>query len=156
MDLYDPDIAPDPAAWLALDEQARIEVALAAHEGRFPDALHSDTSNEIMHGSLHAIIETQVASGAPAITAKTLTRLAADGLKRHAAAHMLMHVLAGQLARLGGQDTAYDAQAWARALKKLNAADAVGKALQHVHLPDGDPPLNRTQRRAAARKKKRT
>lgn len=32
MQKYDPERSPDPSVWLALDEQTRIELALAYHK----------------------------------------------------------------------------------------------------------------------------
>ena len=111
-----------------------------------------------MHGSLHAILETQSAGASPAITGQTVARLIGDGLKRHAAMHMVMRVLAGQLASLA-QDKPFDHGVWERALGRLKAADAVSDALRYSQLeqgtedPSDGPPMNRAQRRAAKRGK---
>ena len=39
------DIAPDPDAWLAMDQSARTALVDIAHDGRFPDALHNAQAN---------------------------------------------------------------------------------------------------------------
>ena len=157
MDTYDPDIAPPAADWLSLDERARMSLAIGAHAGRFPDALHSEGGNEIMHGSLHAIVETQIASGQPPITGQTIDRLMKDGLRRHPAIHMVMHALAQQLV-LAGQGSSPEPGHWERTLSGLKAGDAVGEALRGrlVAPEDNDPSNgNRAQRRAAQKAKRR-
>jgi hypothetical protein len=56
MEKYNPAIAPDPVEWLSLDEQIRIDLALAYHRKarvQLPD--------EKIHAILHAIIENQIA-----------------------------------------------------------------------------------------------
>jgi hypothetical protein len=58
MQRYDPLKAPDPEAWLALDEQARIELVRDYHRRariRLPNAT--------VHAVLHAIVETQIGQG---------------------------------------------------------------------------------------------
>ena len=155
---YQPEVAPTPKAWLALNEQERIAAAMAAHEGRFPDALHTERSNPMMHGALHAIVETQIASRSPAITGQTVGRLMRDGLKRHPAVHMVMQVLAEQLVQAseGGTDPAWFAQR----LSALKAGDAVAEALRGQVFrdsldEDGAEPQNRAQRRAAKKAAKK-
>ena len=154
MDTYDPDIAPDTTAWLDLDEQARIAVAMQAHEGRFPDALHTEAANPMMHASLHAIVETQIARAAPAVTTQTIDRLCAAGLKRHAAIHAVMQVLARNLAQLSGEGARFDREAWAKELNTLTAGEALGQALQTARFDAPNPGMNRAQRRAAKKKKR--
>lgn len=150
MSTYDPDHAPDPAAWLALDEGARADLVERAHEGRFPDALHPANASERLHASLHAVVETQVASGQPAVTARTLARLEGEGLRRHAAVHAVADVLVRHLHRAAlGRD--FDEAAWTRELDALTAGDALGHALRSGPYRGGDDPVapNRAARRAA-------
>ncbi|MCB9677606.1 MAG: DUF1841 family protein [Alphaproteobacteria bacterium] len=148
---YDPARAPTVADWLALDEQARIRAALLAHEGRFPDALHTAEANRMMHASLHAICETQIASGAPEITKQTLDRLCAAGIRRHAALHEIMRVLAHHIAdmREGGR---FDQLAWAADLAALGPSDVLGRALSGMP-PSETATKNRAQRRAAKKRR---
>ena len=153
METYDPDLAPEAAAWLALDEQLRITYALTAHRDRFPDALHNADANEIMHGSLHAIIETQIASASPEVTGLTIQRLIGEGLMRHAAIHAVMIILAEQLVALSQGDSRFDEVAWAKKLEQLSAADALGRALQSPRIAQGPETMNRAQRRASKKKK---
>ncbi|MEZ4316424.1 MAG: DUF1841 family protein [Myxococcota bacterium] len=155
MKVYEPEVAPDPTEWLALDEQARITAANQAHVGRFPDALHSEGANPIMHAALHAVIETQIATGEPAITRATLARLQDEGLKRHPAVHALMQVFAEQLAGLGASGARFDHEAWAKRLTGLRASDVVALALgAPAPEPGSGPPMNRAERRAAKRRKR--
>jgi len=155
MSVYDPNVAPDGPSWVALDEQERITLAIRAHEGRFPDALHSRDGNEIMHGSLHAIIETQIANGDPPATGRTVSRLVEDGLTRHAATHAVMEVLAHQLAGLGQGGARFDHERFEAELDQLTAPNALEAALKSSRMQDADQPMNRAQRRAAKKKKKK-
>lgn len=146
MDTYDAELTPEPEAWLAVPEQERISLVLRAHKGCFPDALHAEGANEIMHAGLHAVIENQLALNEPKATARTLERLQTAGLKRHAALHLLMREMAGQLAALGDGGKVFDAAAWERSLNKL---DAVSRPERPRPTPPGSPSGNRAQRRAA-------
>ena len=158
MDTYDPSTAPAPEHWLALDEQARIAAALKAHPGPFPDALHGASGGEMMHGALHAIVETQIASGQPGITTATVDRLMDQGLKRHPAVHKVMQVLAEQLVERSRGAPA-DPAWWVERLSALKAGDAVAEGLRgRLFGEDPDtvgPAGNRAQRRAAKRDKRK-
>ncbi len=151
MDEYDADTAPDQQAWLSLDEGDRIGLVSRAHAGRFPDALHTEGSSEILHASLHAMIETQVALGKPSATTRALERLTGDSLKRHAAVHAIMQVLAKHLSQLSGEGARFDQSAYERDLDALKSADALGEALRAARFREDDSGMNRSQRRAAAR-----
>ncbi|MFT4628070.1 MAG: hypothetical protein ACI8PZ_006764 [Myxococcota bacterium] len=124
MFIYDPDTAPPPAVWLALDDDARFESVLAVHTRRV-DALHPEGLDAAMHSRLHIVIETQLATGTPAATASTLARLQSDGLRRHAGIHLLSAALAQAMAetmRLGG----WDDDRWAARLDAIDAGAWVG------------------------------
>ena len=153
MDVYDPDIAPDPDAWLAMDQSARTALVDIAHDGRFPDALHNAQANRIMHASLHQIVETQNATNDPPQVRAALERLTGEGLKRHAAVHAVMQELARHLASLG-DGAPFGKGEYGDRLDRLSAADALGTALQQMGRRD-PAPMNRAQRRAAKRKKRR-
>lgn len=146
---YDADIAPNAEAWLSLGEQDRISIVMRAHKASFPDALHTADANPVMHGSLHAIVETQVASASPAITGETLARLLFAGLKRHVGVHAIMQVLASHIAALLS-GSAFDHAAYAADLAALQPDAAVGQALRQAIT--GDASLNRAQRRAQKNK----
>jgi hypothetical protein len=84
---YDPLAAPDSAAWLALDENERLELVRKYHRRQ-----RITLPNLELHAVAHAAIENQLAEGlAPAATA--LGRLLAEGLDRHEAVHTLGSVL---------------------------------------------------------------
>lgn len=135
---YDPDHAPEPAAWLALTEGDRASLVETAHAGRFPDALHPAGANERLHASLHAAVETQVASVEPPITGQTLARLETDGLRRHAAVHAIADVLVRHLFA-AAQGRPWDPAAYDRELTALSAGDALGRALRSGHSPLAGP-----------------
>ena len=90
---YDPLIAPDPGAWLALGEGEQLATVLRDHEreeveeGRFR-----------MHAVIHSGIETQLAEGHTSACA-ALARLLDAGLDRHEAVHALGSVLASHIHR---------------------------------------------------------
>lgn len=148
---YDPNEAPDRDAWLALQESERIDLAVTSHRGRAGDPLHADDMNPIMHGALHAVIETQVASGKPAATRQALDRLLLSGLTRHAATHALMRVLALHLGGLG-EGRAFDQVGYAGDLGAIQPVDVVTGGLQR--LAPARAPENRSQRRAARKARK--
>jgi hypothetical protein len=89
---YDPDIAPDPVPWLALDEDERINLVAEYHR-RAGIALPDD----VLHAVFHAIVETQIALGDEAPVRRTVERLIDEGLDRHEAVHAVGTALAEHL-----------------------------------------------------------
>ena len=87
---YDPDIAPDPADWLALDEDERIQLAEAHHR-----AARIKLPNAKVHAVFHAIVENQIAEGLEPIV-RAMARLQGEGQSRHDALHAIGSVSAGQ------------------------------------------------------------
>jgi hypothetical protein len=87
---YDPDIAPDPADWLALDEDERIQLAEAHHR-----AARIKLPNAKVHAVFHTIVENQIAEGLKPIV-RAMARLQGEGLSRHDALHAIGSVSAGQ------------------------------------------------------------
>lgn len=88
MQRYDPLKAPDPAEWLALDEQERIALAQDYHRRariRVPNAR--------AHATAHAIVESQIALGDETPARRTAQRLMEEGLDRHEAIHAIGMVL---------------------------------------------------------------
>jgi hypothetical protein len=105
MNHYDPDIAPIGSEWLALDEQARIDLVLSYHrinKVKLP--------NLRAHAAIHAIVENQIVEGFE-VLGRTVDRLRLEGLSRHDAIHAIGSVLAGQLLDLAKQADADDPQA---------------------------------------------
>ena len=89
---YDPQRAPDPKTWLALDEEERIVLVLQYHRRarvRLPNAR--------LHATIHVVVENQVALGDEIPVRRTLERLRAEGLDRHDAVHAAGSVLAKRI-----------------------------------------------------------
>ncbi len=85
---YDPLEAPEPEAWLALDEAERIRLAERYHRRariRVPSIK--------AHAAMHVVVENQIALGAEIPVRATLDRLMAEGLDRHEAIHAISLVL---------------------------------------------------------------
>lgn len=115
MDSYDPDIAPDPAAWLGLDETERISLVVGHHQqaGEPPERV-------LMHASIHTVIGNQLAERyEPAVSA--LARLLAEGLGRHQAIHAIGAVLAEQLWGVAQGAESAPGAAYERELRLLSA-----------------------------------
>lgn len=123
MDRYDADTAPDPDAWLALDEQERRARVIASHPG--PDRLHPKGLDARVHATLHAVVETQAATGEPAVTRRTIERLAASGLRRHAVVHMVAEVLLQEITR-----PPFDGERYAARLSGLDAGTWLGDRMR--------------------------
>ena len=58
MKQYDPEVAPVPSEWLALDESHRIQLAESSHR-----ASREKVPNHTAHAAFHAIVENQIAEG---------------------------------------------------------------------------------------------
>jgi len=80
---YDPERAPDPEAWLALDDLERI-ARVAAHHRRTRVKL----GNLQLHAMIHAVVENQLAERIPSVQT-TLERLMGEGLGRHEVIHAI-------------------------------------------------------------------
>ena len=85
---YEPESAPNPAAWIALNEQERIRLAEARHL-----AARIKLPNVKAHAAFHAIVENQIAEGHPPAV-RALARLIHEGLSRHDALHAIGSVVA--------------------------------------------------------------
>jgi hypothetical protein len=89
---YDPLVAPDPEAWLALEEQERIDMVMDFHRRariKLPKAR--------VHATIHAVVENQIAEGDALPVRRTLERLMREGLDRHDAVHAIGGVLIGHM-----------------------------------------------------------
>ena len=78
---YNPDKAPDAAAWLALDETERIELVKQAHKDTDLDFIQLT-----LHATSHVTIETQIAMNLEHVVSN-FDRLIKEGLGRHDAIH---------------------------------------------------------------------
>jgi hypothetical protein len=116
---YDPDVAPDPTAWLALDEQERIQLAEAHHR-----AARIKLPNAKVHAVFHAIVENQIADGLESVV-RAMARLQHEGLSRHDALHAIGSVCAELLfetMKSKSQEVADTAQArYDAAVERLTA-----------------------------------
>lgn len=118
---YDPQVAPDPAAWRAAEERARLRAIEDYHHHA---ALKMP--NVRMHAVIHNVVENQLAEGLPE-TVATLQRLGQAGLSRHDALHAIGSVVAGQIhGMLAG--AAVDEGDYARQLLALDPAAWRGSA----------------------------
>jgi hypothetical protein len=87
---YDPLRPPDPSKWLALDEEAQVELVMKYHRRqrvRLP--------NLPLHAAIHATVESQVAVGPELPVAAAVDRLISERLDRHEAIHAVGMVLTG-------------------------------------------------------------
>ena len=94
MNCYDPDRAPNPEQWLALDEQVRIQLAEEYHRVK-----RIKLPNVKAHAVFHAIVENQIAENLESVV-RAMARLTAEGLSRHEAIHAIASVLAEHIHEL--------------------------------------------------------
>jgi hypothetical protein len=111
---YDPLVDPDPEAWLATDEQERINLIERYHRRHGFKGKRAGA-----HAIFHAIVENQIAEGDRLPVRRTLLRLMAEGLDRHDAIHAIGSVLAGHINELMRET---DAEALSRSSDDSNAA----------------------------------
>jgi hypothetical protein len=116
MHAYNPLQAPDPATWLALPEQDRIDLVATCQKQAGVKTPLPD-----IHTFMHATIENQIASPESPQAKRAMDRLLADGLDRHEAVHAIGSVLARFMpALLTDKDKKpFDAQAYYGALDHL-------------------------------------
>ena len=98
MTRYDPEIAPNPTDWLALDEQVRIDTVRAYHR-----KARNKPANLQAHAVFHVVIENQIAESLEPVV-RALARLISDGLSRHDALHAICCVLSDHLVELSKAD----------------------------------------------------
>lgn len=113
---YDPAEAPDPDAWLALEEPERRRRVELYHR-----AAGIEIPNPPAHALIHAVIETQLAQGLAPVR-QVLDRLLAEGLDRHEALHAIGSVLARRLHAMS-QEKTFDSDEYLQGLESLAAAD---------------------------------
>ena len=131
---YDARHAPDPDAWLAMDESDRLIAVLLHHAENAP---HAPAPSPDAHAVMHVAVETQIALGTPPATAATLRRLIAEGLSRHDAIHAVAGALSGMLLEMSQRMVPFDPVAYERDLAQITAAGWLASA--------GDPPRGRAQ-----------
>ena len=119
MNTYDADRAPDPSAWLGLDEDTKIDLVVEYHRRHRPR-----TPRVRLHATFHTIVENQLAANEPVVV-ETLKGLRNEGLSRHDAVHAIASVLAAQVydvLKHEQPDTGKDPnEAYAAELRQLTA-----------------------------------
>jgi Domain of unknown function (DUF1841) len=117
---YDPDVDPDSAHWLGLDEAERLSQAKAYHERS--DVLLVKPE---FHAAIHVAIENQIALGDEMPVRRALERLMAEGLTRHEAVHALGSVLTEMIVGAANDKEAEDfqARAYNDAVARIKAED---------------------------------
>src|SRR6056297_1605017 len=88
MDYYDPEVAPAPEKWNALDQMERMFL-IEDYHSQTQDLADSPQG----HATIHAIVENQVAMGGATPVAAELDRLMHEGLGRHDAVHAVGAIL---------------------------------------------------------------
>jgi hypothetical protein len=108
MDRYDPEVAPNPEDWLALDEGERVLLVEWYHRDARIDL---PGSARTLHATIHVIVENQLAENDEPVTC-ALARLMNEGLSRHEAVHAIGSVVVEEL---------YDALQWKGTPESLRA-----------------------------------
>jgi hypothetical protein len=111
---YDPDVGPDAAAWLEMDETERHLAVEAYHR-----AARLRMPNVRLHAIIHAVVENQLAEGFEPVT-RALARLMSEALDRHEAVHAIGSVLTGRIYSLL-KDKEADSGEYLRAVEELTA-----------------------------------
>jgi len=117
-DKYNPEKAPDPEAWLELDEFERIDLIQS-----FIEMNETDVPEEAkrLHAAIHAAVENQLAMAIEPAS-ETVTRLVRQGLTRHDAVHAVGAVLSGDIYEMmNGTTKKWNRQHYDQRLKKLTA-----------------------------------
>jgi Domain of unknown function (DUF1841) len=122
---YDADEAPAPEAWLAMDEQARLDAVTFYHlEGP-----HAPAPSPEAHAAFHVVVENQIATGMPPATGATLSRLVAEGLTRHEAVHAVAGAASRRVFDMLQAGQPFDAVAYETDLGHLSAASWLASAV---------------------------
>jgi len=115
---YDPEHAPDPEQWLALDEQERILLVEAHHR-----MARIKLPNLTAHAIFHAVVENQIAENLESVV-RAMARLTAEGLSRHEAIHAIASVLGEHIVELfNGNVDGNSAETYNAAVERLTARD---------------------------------
>jgi hypothetical protein len=118
METYDPEFAPEPDAWLDLEEDERTRRIASYHKRakvRLPNAQ--------IHAALHSVVENQIAEGFQSVS-ETVARLQSEGLSRHDALHAVGSVLVKSLHALLRKESQapFEVEAYFQKLRSLTAA----------------------------------
>jgi hypothetical protein len=89
---YDALVAPNQEAWLALDDDERIELVARYHQNIGEEL--PEFGQNLLHTTMHVVVESQLALAVLPVC-QALDRLLREGLDRHDAIHAIASVLAG-------------------------------------------------------------
>jgi Domain of unknown function (DUF1841) len=117
---YDPNHAPDVAAWLDLDEKEQMERVAKYHELAAKSG--DQPPNVQRHVGMHVLVEQQIAHDVPASARRAMARLRRDGMTRHDAVHALGFVLTEHMRKAMESQTPVDEAAYGRELEQLTVA----------------------------------
>jgi hypothetical protein len=111
------------------DDDRRTAEAMAEHSeyahlwGRLDhltDAeITADGTNPILHVTMHAVVEKQIAGGEPPETGQTVTALERRGLAHHEAVHRVASVLVGEIWYVMHEKRPFDPARYAAKLAEL-------------------------------------
>lgn len=116
--VYDPERAPEKAAWAEAKESERVAAVEAHHLGVTPA-----TKRSRLHAAIHVVVEDQVAQGEPPEVAQALERLIRGGRTRHEALHAIGQLVSTAMERTLATGR-YDGKAYREALKSLTPGSA--------------------------------
>jgi hypothetical protein len=125
---YDADYAPFAKAWIATPEDDRV-VAIEQHHLDLDDALHDEGRPLHLHVRMHLMVENQAAQGHDAV-GRNLARLTAEGVRRHAAVHMIMEVVSEVFVAMAMNNHEWDEAAYADKLDALDAGAWIGARMR--------------------------
>jgi hypothetical protein len=116
---YNPNVDPDRQAWLASDEESRIDLVVRYHRRQ---GIQGSAGR--VHSIVHVVVENQLAMN-ESVVVDTLARLCREGLDRHSAIHAIGSVLAEEIYRLLKERAPCEGAngAYSERLKELTAAD---------------------------------
>jgi len=125
---YDADYKPLAKAWLAVDEDDRVAAIDQHHEG-LEGVLHDGHHPPHLHARMHLVVENQAAEGLEAVV-RTLDRLTGEGVRRHAAVHMIIGVLTETFAAMAVNQEPFDEVAYGEKLDALDAGSWIGARMR--------------------------
>ena len=119
MQTYHPSKAPDPAAWLSIDESKRISLVKESHVAAQIE--FEEDGAESIHAVIHVIVENQIAMNVDSVTG-TIAKLTRQGLSRHESIHAIGAVLSEDIFNLlKGNTHEFNIKKYRKRLQKLTA-----------------------------------
>ncbi len=113
---YDPERAPDAAAWLAMSKDERQRHVRMAHLGLGEPMRGHELQ---LHAGMHEAVETQLAEDDPPQASATLARLQEAGITRHHAVHAIARVFMRRMQAVLTTDWPFDDEAYVAELRDL-------------------------------------